>query len=1251
MMACNICSLNCNGIRDPSKRKQVFSWLHSKNCSIFFIQETHSLHSDEQIWKQEWGGPVYYSHGTNDSRGVAILFEKHVNFEILDTYGSEGRILMINLNLSGKEITLLNLYAPNKDDITFFQKVATKLLEADAMNMIIGGDFNLVLDLKVDKKGGLEKTHTNSCNFLKQFMGTQNVIDIWRIQHLDTRQFTWRRRNPYPIHCRLDMFLVSDSIQCCIVRSSIVPGYRSDHSLVIINCTFSEIDRGPGYWKLNCSLLQDQEYLNMIKNIIKECTSQFEDENLTPDLFWEMLKMEFRRNSINYSARKKREHLAEQQTIETEINNLEQNTNKTDQEHDRLQYCKNLMQIMYNDKIKGSIIRSRTIGYEHGDRPSSYFLNLEKSNQARKAIYKLRKADGTIIDNKNDILQEICSYYTKLYCQKNCYNTTTEDIKKEFLPRESHVKLSKEQKDSCEGLITKAELTEALHKTKNNKSPGIDGIPYEFYKMFWNDISKHILESINYSYRHGLLSINQRRGVISLLPKGNKDTLQLTNWRPITLLCTDFKLASKVIASRLKQTLSYLINSCQTGFVSGRYIGENINTILEIIEIAEEENIPGLILSADFSKAFDNLDWDYLRQVLKYFNFGESFQQWIQLFNTNVTAVVNVNGWFTSYFNIEKGARQGDPIAAYLFILCAELLGHKFRTDTNIIGINIGDNEYKICQFADDTVIFLDGTQVSLDRSLDVLLHFSYISGLAINFQKTNVYKIGQLRYMQGIFNTKQALNWSNDPLETLGIKIPILNRNEIFEINYQPKVRELELKLKRWANRHMSLKGKVTIVKTFGISKILYLASVLPFPPENIITNINKLIYSFIWNNKPDKIKRDVLINTFENGGLNLPHFETFCKSLKITWVKRYIMGDSNTCQWIKLIDYRLRSLGGKIVFQCNLKKVDLYNFNLKSIFWNDVLTYWCEYNFLQNTDIECFNSQIIWMNSHIRVDNKVLYHAGCIENQMLTITNLYHEGKLLDRNLINIIYDVNITAMAYNSIISAIPREWKRQIARNTEINNEIVLHDKYHKLTLMPSKHVSKNIYKELLLKQTKCADLQEKWLNYIDNYLNMTNRCFTHIYNVTIDNILRSFQYKLLHRIIYFNDKLLLFNVVDSNTCDSCNVMTDSIEHRMWLCPNTKDLWKDVIQWYNEQFDMHVLINYFDVITNICNNSLLEFIILCTKYYIYKCFIQKKKLLLKTLIEEIYYLEKIEKEIAYRKNKITLHIQKWGIMSTV
>ena len=210
-------------------------------------------------------------------------------------------------------------------------------------------------------------------------METQNIIDIWRVQHPDTRQFTWRRRNPYPIHCRLDMFLVTDSIQGCIEHSSITPGYRTDHSLVTITCSFSDIDRGSGYWKLNSSLLVDVEYIAQIKALIYECKAQYANDNLSPNLLWEILKMEIRKHSITYSARKKRERMAEQHIIENEITVLENNIHKTEQEHDRLLHCKNQLQIMFNNKIKGSIIRSRTIGYEFGDRPSSYFLNLEKN--------------------------------------------------------------------------------------------------------------------------------------------------------------------------------------------------------------------------------------------------------------------------------------------------------------------------------------------------------------------------------------------------------------------------------------------------------------------------------------------------------------------------------------------------------------------------------------------------------------------------------------------------------------------------------------------------------------------------------------------------------------------------------------------------------------------------------------------------------------------------------------------------------
>ena len=104
---------------------------------------------------------------------------------------------------------------------------------------------------------------------------------------------------------------------------------------------------------------------------------------------------------------------------------------------------------------------------------------------------------------------------------------------------------------------------------------------------------------------------------------------------------------------------------------------------------------------------------------------------------------------------------------------------------------------------------------------------------------------------------------------------------------------------------------GEVTIGKTLGISKLQYLASVLPLPPNNSVTNINNEICCFIWSSRPDTIRRDIMINTFDNGGLNIPHFDTICKSIKVTWAKRYVMGNEHNSQWIKLVSFCVRSVG----------------------------------------------------------------------------------------------------------------------------------------------------------------------------------------------------------------------------------------------------------------------------------------------------------------------------------------------------
>ena len=166
---------------------------------------------------------------------------------------------------------------------------------------------------------------------------------------------------------------------------------------------------------------------------------------------------------------------------------------------------------------------------------------------------------------------------------------------------------------------------------KNNKSPGSDGISTEFYKIFWSEI-KSYLSSLNYSFEIEDLTVMQKQGLISLLPKKNNDLGNLNNWRPLTLLNTDYKIVTKTISNRIKKYISNIIENSQTGFIKGRYIGENIRLIQEMIEKLEEEEQPGLLLFADFDKAFDSISHDFMFNCLKCFNFGPDIIKWVKCF-------------------------------------------------------------------------------------------------------------------------------------------------------------------------------------------------------------------------------------------------------------------------------------------------------------------------------------------------------------------------------------------------------------------------------------------------------------------------------------------------------------------------------------------------------------------------------------------------------------------------------------------
>ena len=335
--------------------------------------------------------------------------------------------------------------------------------------------------------------------------------------------------------------------------------------------------------------------------------------------------------------------------------------------HTELRIKKQQLEEIIGYKTQGAIIRSKVKWYNEGERNTKYFHSLEKRHYNSKTIRNLVTDDGTRISRDVEILQEAKKFYKSLYTSITDKELSNEydDI---FFPENIEAKLTDDQKLSCEGELSAAECFECLKTMEMGKSPGTDGLPAEFYKVFWNDVSTHLLASLNSSFSKGHLSISQRRGLITLIPKKNKPQQFLKNWRPISLLNCDYKIAAKAVATRMKRVLPDIINSDQTGFLKGRSIGENVRLLNSVISYAEQQNVPGMLLFIDFEKAFDTLEWKFLEKTLRFYNFGDSLITWIKLLYTDISSSIQNNGWSSEFFQLNRSVRQGCPLSPYLLV-------------------------------------------------------------------------------------------------------------------------------------------------------------------------------------------------------------------------------------------------------------------------------------------------------------------------------------------------------------------------------------------------------------------------------------------------------------------------------------------------------------------------------------------------------------------------------------------------------
>ena len=1258
-----IASLNVRGIRDLGKRRQIFQFLKEKQFDIILLQETHLVNEDELFFKTLWGGQVFYSHGERNARGVATLIARDAKVKIVDvSCDSQGRMIFLKINHEGDQYIVVNIYAPNADTPEFFAELDPKLFHSECENIIIGGDFNLVMDLKHDRLGGSNETSNKRAReVLERLMIEYDMVDIWRQRNPKIRQYTWARHNPETVMSRLDFYLVSQTVKNCVVNVDILPTIRSDHDIPTIMIKKTGAVRGPGFWKLNTSLLGNQEYTDQIKEIIKtEKAKVFE----TPTKKLEFIEFKVKEYTVKFASQKRRSKENKLKALERKILACQQELISIKEgiaqdlaglpfsKQQILQHLDRLYsdrEQILQEKVQSILIRNRRDWLIHGEKNSKLFFSLEKSRYLRKNRYQLMSSDGRLLDKNEDILQEQYYFYSQLY--------TAEEIDQEllasFLDAIELPQVTDVQNQMLTADITIAEVKEILWSMESNKIPGLQGLPPEFYRYFWEDLGQLVFYVLQEALEHGFPQTTSR-GILSLMEKENRNLLELKNWRPLSLLNTIFKLLSKILAIRLNKILPDLIHSDQTGFRKGMGIADNLIELVTMLQEIENGSDPYLLLSFDILKAFDRVEWNVLWKIMYKYGFSEKYVQMVgKLFVDIQSCTVNL-GYSSKYMDITRSLRQGDPISSSLFLLLIEVLGIQIRNDQNIRGMVINGKEKKIGQFADDLWSIIRGEQLVLNRLLQTVEGYCKAVGMKVNYDKTQIMRLGSLRNSNARFYTENQLFWS-DGLKILGIEIrPTMQ--QMIQVNFSTLLEKIKQVLCKWKSRTLTLLGRILVVNTLAMSLATLKLTVLPTPPESFFEQAKKIIRSFIWKEKPAKIAYNRLIQDIGKGGTKLIDLKSKEESLKVAWIKKCYM-EGYTPFWIEIANKRLRvKLREVINNNISPKDVHLLFDGKVNIMLQGILRPWYKLihkEINSSSEVEEILHQNLWCNTYIKIRGRLVIKLPTLSKKVTKVLDIYHvkEKRFFHYAELHAKLGDIGNFMHYMAMVDAIPQGWKAKLKTVQDVHTQDSNMTDSTIQYIKTANKITKWVYgKFITMLNIPAEGARVKWNNELGtNYdIEEWEALRRNNYYMTISTKLRDFQFRILSCKTVTN---VIRNKWDSQinpACTFCKNHSEIMTHLFFTCTKVKKIWSALSRWLNYHCKIKYTPELSTIITNDVKGSnakLINTCILVTKQYVYskKCANEQLKFIeASRKIHELYIDEMF---LAKQNGNIKKHKKKW------
>jgi len=871
-----LATINVRGLNSDK-----LTWLSelSRREHLDFICVQETLVSDDhrrEALARQWDGPSFWSLAVGRRGGVTILCAsgQRENVSIWQK-DPEGRLLSLLIYVNGTKVNLVNVYAPTNptERGVFFQSLQPYLFSNSYL--LLAGDFNCY-DGTLDKMGSVSTDARFS-----DLKSAHFVRDAWRLKHSKERQYTWYNSD-FSIASRLDYFLITRSLCDRVTSCEIHPCVYSDHDFVFLDLNLHTTTQwGPGVWKFNNTLLQDEDFCTSVSDIIESFL--FSRSSFPSDLvMWDNLKEKIRCFSISYSREKKRLLSRERVSLINSLSVLKRRLAAGDNNvKPAILELELALKQLFDRQLESTKIRSRAKWLEEGETPSSYFLRLENERHTKATITTIFNAMGEEVSSIPGIIDAHEVFYADLFSQE-----PTDMESQQALFSYVTSRLSEPEQASCEGPLSLAEASEALRLSNRNKAPGPDGLSVEFYAHFWHQLGEILISVFNLAIVKGELPASMKASVTRLVHKKD-DKRNLKNWRPISLLNVDYKICSKAISLRLAKVLGSIVDPDQTCSIPGRSIFSNLALLRDTLAFIERTNEKGILVSLDQEKAFDRVDRSFLLNLLNLFGFGPWFRACIDTLYRGAYMQVLVNNFLSNPIPLARGVRQGDALSPMLYVLCVEVLACKIRANNDIEGFLLpgaGGLQFKVCQYADDTTAFVKNEK-SLFALFDAISQFERGSGAKLNRSKTEALWLGAWKDR---LDQPLGLSWVRK-IKILGVFFGTLN---VERENWEPRISKLDKCTSAWKKRSLSLIGKVLILNILGLSKLFFVSSVLT-PPRWVYDRVNSIVWPFLWGSRVETVARRTLICSVSNGGLGLGDFGSHGQASRLAILVRSILNN----------------------------------------------------------------------------------------------------------------------------------------------------------------------------------------------------------------------------------------------------------------------------------------------------------------------------------------------------------------------